>query len=220
VEINYTYYHPPSAGTLQRLVQQTGPGFRFCLKALKEMTLGRSQDRALYAAYQAALDPIDERGQLACVLLQFPNAFRLARESVDHLRFIRDQWPKLPLVVEFRHESWVQDERTWRFLRDHSLAFCCVDEPRLAGLMPPVVQCTASPAYVRFHGRNAAKWYHHQEAWERYDYLYNEAELREWLQPVRDLAAQAGDTYLFFNNHYQASAVKNAQQFVELLGAG
>lgn len=217
VELNFTYYRQPEARTLARLVEQTPSGFRFALKAFQDLTLGRSQDPAAYATYLSGLEPILEREQLAAVLLQFPNSFRLTRESVDHLRFIRRQWPDLPLVVEFRHSEWVADERTFEFLRGQHLAFCAVDEPALRGLMPAVVRYTGEPGYVRFHGRNADKWYHHQEAWERYNYLYNEAELRQWLPRVRGLAEETQDTYLFFNNHYGAKAVKNAQDFARLL---
>ena len=46
--------------------------------------------------------------------------------------------------------------------------------------MPPVAVATGPVAYVRFHGRNAAKWYNHQEAWERYNYTYSTDELQEW----------------------------------------
>lgn len=217
VELNFTFYSLPSAATLERLASQTTSDFRFALKAFREMTQGRSQDPALYTRYAQSLAPIFERGQMGAVLLQFPNGFRLERANVDHLRFIREQWPELPLVVEFRHESWIRDDRIWEFLRGQRLGFCCVDEPQLPGLMPAEARYTAEPAYVRFHGRNAAKWYHHKEAWERYDYLYTEPELRQWLQPVRKLESEAQDTYLFFNNHYQASAVKNAQEFARLL---
>ena len=34
-----------------------------------------------------------------------------------------------------------------------------MDEPALAGLMPPVTLLTAQDAYVRFHGRNAKAWF-------------------------------------------------------------
>lgn len=217
VELNYTFYRLPSASTLERLASQTSADFRFALKAFGDLTLGRSQDRALYTTYARSLTPIVQRRQLAAILLQFPNSFRLERANVDHLRFIREQWPDLPLVVEFRHDSWLHDDRTWEFLSGQRLGFCCVDEPQLPGLMPAEARFTAEPAYVRFHGRNAAKWYKHKEAWERYDYLYTEAELRQWVQAVRTLQSQAQDTYVFFNNHYQASAVKNAQQFAALL---
>lgn len=220
VELNFSYYTQPSAATLERLAAQTDPEFRFTLKACKELTLGRSQEPAEYRQFAAGVAPLVERGQLGAVLLQFPNSFRLTRENVDHLRFMREQWPGWPLVVELRHREWVEDERTFKFLTDQRLGFCGVDEPRLPGLLPPTARYTASPAYVRFHGRNAAKWYHHDEAWERYNYLYAPEELAEWVEPVRELSAHEGDTYLFFNNHYQAKAVQNAQDFAELLAAG
>jgi uncharacterized protein YecE (DUF72 family) len=70
---------------------------------------------------------------------------------------------------------------------------------------------------VRFHGRNAQKWFRHEQAWERYNYLYSAQELAEWVRKVRQIAQQARDTYVFFNNHYNAQAVQNARLFTELL---
>jgi uncharacterized protein YecE (DUF72 family) len=72
-------------------------------------------------------------------------------------------------------------------------------------------------AYVRFHGRNYQKWWKHDEAWERYDYLYNEDELGPWVERVRELDGEAEMTYVMFNNHYHAQAVQNALEFAELL---
>ena len=45
------------------------------------------------------------------------------------------------------------------------------------------------------------------------------AELAEWVGKVRRIAGQAQDTYVFFNNHYNAQAVQNARLFTELLDA-
>ncbi len=111
----------------------------------------------------------------------------------------------------------MDDERTFSFLRDKQMAYCCVDEPRMQDLVPPVTAVTAPLAYVRFHGRNAAKWYGSEQSWERYNYLYNEAELREWVAPVQELQRQAEDVLVFFNNHYSGSAAQNALEFAELL---
>ncbi len=44
-------------------------------------------------------------------------------------------------------------------------------------------------AYVRLHGRNAAKWWDHDEAEDRYDYLYSRGELA----PFADRARAPGD---------------------------
>jgi uncharacterized protein YecE (DUF72 family) len=218
VEINFTHYALPSSRTIKAIAGKTPETFRFSVKSHQDMTLGRSQDPDLYGNYRAGIEPLIAQGKLACVLLQFPNRFDLSREHVNHLAFIRDQWPDLPLAVEFRHRSWVDDERTFDFLRDQRLAYCCVDEPRMAGLVPPVTAVTADFAYVRFHGRNAKHWYGSEEAWMRYNYLYSAEELQEWVPPVGDLQGQVEDVLVFFNNHYSGSAVQNALEFAELLG--
>ncbi|NUQ01022.1 MAG: DUF72 domain-containing protein, partial [Armatimonadetes bacterium] len=98
-------------------------------------------------------------------------------------------------------------------------SWCCVDEPQLRGLMPPVCVATASPAYVRFHGRNARQWYDHEFAWQRYDYLYTEEELRPWIARIRELATEAEEVCVVFNNHYDGQAPTNAAQLRLMLEA-
>ena len=68
-----------------------------------------------------------------------------------------------------------------------------------------------------FHGRNKEKWYNHDEAWERYDYLYSDDELRAWVEPVRGMAARAGRTLVYMNNHRMGQAPQNADTFRHLL---
>lgn len=220
VEVNYTYYQSPSAQTLAAMASATPDGFLFTLKATRQMTLETSQDPDIYRQYADGLTPLLEAGKFGALLLQFPNAFKLSRAAVGHLAFIRNQWPDLALVVEFRDRSWVDDERTFDFLRDHDLGFCCVDQPQFKSLLPPEPIFTADPAYVRFHGRNYEKWWRHDHAWERYNYLYDEQELRQWLPKVRQLDDAATTTYVMFNNHYAGQAAQNALQFAELLREG
>jgi uncharacterized protein YecE (DUF72 family) len=64
---------------------------------------------------------------------------------------------------------------------------------------------------VRFHGRNAAKWYRHEQTWERYNYTYSLTELQEWVPKLRGLDAAAALTLVYFNNHYIGQAVKGAR---------
>jgi uncharacterized protein YecE (DUF72 family) len=78
---------------------------------------------------------------------------------------------------------------------------------------------TADTAYVRFHGRNAARWFDHGSPHERYDYLYGAGELDAWVPRLRELDAAARLTLVFMNNHYEAKAVTNALQLKELLAA-
>jgi uncharacterized protein YecE (DUF72 family) len=72
-------------------------------------------------------------------------------------------------------------------------------------------------SYLRFHGRNAAKWFNHKEAWERYDYLYNREELAQWVPKIHEMADASDDMYVFFNNCHRGQAAVNAAQMQELL---
>ena len=83
-----------------------------------------------------------------------------------------------------------------------------VDAPRTQArnLVPTVVAATSPTAYVRFHGRNASTWnVRGRSAAERFDYLYGEDELREWVEPLRELAERAQNAYAMFNNNGRAS---------------
>ncbi|MFQ5808721.1 MAG: DUF72 domain-containing protein, partial [Armatimonadota bacterium] len=137
--------------------------------------------------------------------------------SAEFIRYLREQIPELPVVVEFRNRGWARQE-TLDMLVDLNLGYCCVDEPPLKGLMPPLAVATSDTGYVRFHGRNAEQWWDHEEAWQRYDYLYSEDELREWVGKVEGVAEKTHQTYVFFNNHYQGKAALNASLFDQLLG--
>ncbi len=220
VEINATYYTPPSSRMIQSFLARTPAHFRFAIKAHKEITHEPAAGEGkgdLFQVFRSALAPLLEAGKLGTILLQFPYAFRPVSENVSYLEEVVERLAWAPLTVEFRNARWVTKE-TLSLLRRLGVAFCCVDEPRLRGLMPPVAEATASLAYVRFHGRNAEKWWEHEQAYERYDYLYSQAELREWLDKIRALAQACEKVFVFFNNHYQGKAAINAQQMLELLG--
>lgn len=222
VELDFTYYQMPSPLTVKGLERKTGTGFKFCVKAHKSMThemAGPDQTRDAFGKFVAAMRPLTEADKLGCILLQFPWKFKPSTESLAYLSYAREILTGLPAVVEFRNRDWVKDE-TFRFLKENDFGYCCVDEPRLRGLMPPVARYTASAAYVRFHGRNAAKWWHHEEPWERYDYLYSKDELLEWLPKIRALASEAGEVYVFFNNCHAGYAAKNALDMKEILRNG
>jgi uncharacterized protein YecE (DUF72 family) len=99
------------------------------------------------------------------------------------------------------------------------MGFCCVDEPPLKGLMPPVAVATSPVAYVRFHGRNAAKWWQHEQAWERYDYTYSEQELETWIPRLKELAATSPLTLVYANNHYKGQSVDTIHKLEKLLAS-
>ena len=215
VEVNATYYRVPDAGMLERMEKKTPDGFRFVVKLYHAMTHESSLDPALYREFLSALRPLKDAGKYDGLLAQFPWAFKRTPDHRRHLKAMRDLLAGEPLFVEFRHDSWLTPELE-PSLREHRIGYCAVDEPQLAGLVPPVTMVTAEDAYVRFHGRNAQTWWG-REGGDRYDYDYREDELKEWVKKVTALAEQARRTYLFFNNCHAGQAARNAKLMQELL---
>lgn len=210
-ELNYTYYRLPEASQLARMAERVPDDFVFSLKAYRGITHEREDVAGNLRRLGEAVEPLAQTGRLGAVLLQFPNSFRPSADAVALLELCREELPSVPLVAEFRQAQWLRRE-AFDLLRRLNMGYCCVDEPRLRGLMPPVAVATADVAYVRFHGRNAAKWYQHDEAWERYDYNYKPEELQEWLPKLRELDEAAEHVYVYTNNHWQGQAVDTARQ--------
>ncbi len=232
VEVNSTYYGIPAPRVLARMEQKTPAGFRFIVKLNQAMTHQSASEPELYTRFLEAVQPLKDAGKYHGLLAQFPWAFRRDDRSKAHLERLRERLPGEPLWVEFRHASWMHPKLP-AWLAERELGYCCVDEPALPGLVPPVTHVTNGIGYVRFHGRNAQHWWgsgaRTAEPGERtatarggreqlrYDYDYSERELREWLARVNVLAQQAKQTYLFFNNCHAGQAARNAKLMEELL---
>ena len=93
------------------------------------------------------------------------------------------------------------------------MSWVVVDAPKTdAANVPDTLVATTTPtAYVRFHGRNAGTWnVRGGSAAQRFDHLYGEDELREWVPPLRQLSEQAAEAYAFFNNNNQTDGVAQA----------
>jgi uncharacterized protein YecE (DUF72 family) len=219
LELNYTYYAMPSARTLDAMAAKAGDRLVFTVKAHREITHDRSAGPETVGRFCQALGPLRERGRLGCVLLQFPWSFPRDRAAQEYLSRLRDLFGDVPLVAEFRHRRWI-DDRAFAFLRERGIGYCAVDQPALPNLVPPVAAATSPVGYVRFHGRNAAHWWEHREAWQRYDYRYTREELAAWVPRILALAGETETVYVFTNNHYQAKAVENAGMLRDLLRQG
>jgi len=213
VELNFTYYGIPNPRTLERMVERTPEGFTFWVKANEATT--HKRDRSVAGQFNEAIAPAREAGRLAGILCQFPYSFRNDQRSRAYLAELAEDFPHDPLVVEFRNIEWA-NQAVYDFLRHHKLGFCCVDEPKLEGLMPPVAVVTSPVAYLRFHSRDASKWYEGGGK-ERYNYLYQREELEEWLPRVQELHNEAENVYIFFNNCHAGHAAVNAAEFKALL---
>jgi uncharacterized protein YecE (DUF72 family) len=189
----------------------------------------------VFRRFLEALEPLRSSGKLGGILFQFPSYVVYKDASLDYIRWAREQIGDDEMLLEFRHVSWFDDEHraeTLAFLEEIDAANVIVDAPRIEGgknLIPTVQALTNETAYVRFHGRNADTWNKRGgSASERFDYLYSEEELAEWVGPLRELSEQAEQAYAFFNNNAtspdghggrMAQAAANAKALQQLLQA-
>jgi uncharacterized protein YecE (DUF72 family) len=205
----------PEAKQLASMVERTGGRVEFAIKAHRSMTHERTASDADYGGFLGAVKELRNADRLAAVLAQFPYSFRQCEENRRYLKQLADRLGP-PLVVELRRIDWAEDPII-HWLAKMGVGYACVDEPQIKGLMPPKAVVTARPAYVRFHGRNDAKWYEHDRPEERYDYRYKLSELQEWKGKIGDLEKQADKVFVFFNNHFQGKAVESAKMMEKLL---
>lgn len=219
VEIDASYYGVLPAQTVARMNARTPKEFRFCFKVPQtvshppEAGLARVHDDA--AAFVESVGPIVDAGKFGCALLQFPNGFKPNERTERYLHAAAAALAPLRLVAEFRNREW-QTAQYYAMLAELGVGWCNVDMPSYETLMRPSSDVSSDIAYVRFHGRNAAKWWTGNNT-TRYEYDYSAQELVPWTDRVADMEERARTTFAFFNNHARGNAARNAEIFVDLL---
>ncbi len=166
----------------------------------------------VFRLFHDALAPLRDAGKLGGILLQFPSYIVYKPASLEYLEWAKEQLGDDEMLVEFRHSSWLADENrqeTLRLLERLGAAHVVVDAPRIEGarnLVPTVPALTSPTLYVRFHGRNAETWNKRGGgAQERFDYLYPKEELREWVEPLRELAGDSEQAFAMMNTNKWSS---------------
>jgi len=256
VEVDATYYHPPTEELAALWVRRTPQDFRFDVKAYSLLTqhptrpaslwediaqeidpehadkksiyishLPQAAQDAAWERFRQALMPLHSAGKLGAVFFQFPQWFTNRRDNREYLDTLPGRLPDYQVAVEFRHHSWLDGDsaaKTLKQLENLGLAYVAVDEPQgFSSSVPPVVAATADLAVLRMHGHNTDNWERKGiTAAERFKYLYSEEELEQWAPKVQELAKDARETHVVFNNCYRDYGVQNAQQMMQMVDAG
>jgi uncharacterized protein YecE (DUF72 family) len=214
--------HPTPLSALPKDIREAVP------PELKEKTNLYSRDLPadlideLWSRFERALLPLDSAGKLGVVLFQFPPWFYPGNEQRQYILSCKARLPQYRIAVEFRHNSWVNEkdiERTLNFLHENGLPYVCVDEPQgFKSSVPAITEATSDIALVRFHGRNREMWEKKGvTATERFNYLYSEEELKEWVPRIKELASRTRQLHVLFNNCYGDKAVVNGRQIKLML---
>ena len=188
------------------------------------VTLTPELEQALARRLVEECGPLAEAGKLGAFLVQLTPGFSPRKHELDELTGLLEALAPHRVAVEFRHRGWVEDERaeaTLGWLSDHGVAFVATDSPpgEHMTIMPPVDAVTRDDlAYVRLHGRDTEGYLKGGSVAERFGWIYSDEELEEVAGRVRNLAEQAADVHVFFNNNRDDDAPSAASRFRELIG--
>jgi uncharacterized protein YecE (DUF72 family) len=146
VEVDSTYYFPPSEKNSVLWIERTPPNFTFNIKAYSLLTNHPTRRESLYKdlqdtapegkrnvyrqdlpdetvdevwqRFRDALMPLHSAGKLGAVLFQFPKWFPISRASKAYIDEVVERLPDYRVAIEFRHKSWMEERNV-----EESLSF-------------------------------------------------------------------------------------------------
>jgi uncharacterized protein YecE (DUF72 family) len=218
VEVQQTFYEPPSDAVMRRWLAAAPPGFEFTLKAWQLIT-----HESKSPTYRRLKRPLDERERATCgafkdsaivrralertlecarllrasiLLFQCPPSFRPEPVNVERLRHfvLHVARPRCPPGLRL---AWEPRGSAWTQRADLAVELC--QELGLVYVVDPFVdaiRATAGPAYLRLHGVTGAR------------HVYTDEELER----LADLTPP--DAHVMFNN---IPRVNDAKRFLGLL---
>jgi uncharacterized protein YecE (DUF72 family) len=216
VELNFTFYRPPTRQMLERLANKTPKGFSFLVKL--PQSISHNESPLDLPGFRHAVEGLAQLGKLAGVLCQFPQSRHCTKAACSWVETISRELRHLHLAVEFRHRSWNRPGLV-DWLAEREIDLVAVDVPEIAALFPRGWMQSTSTAYIRLHSRQEEKWY--AEGQERYDYDYSDEELGEWVDELsRRMRAGTTQRAMFlFNNCQRSQAAINARRMQAILGS-
>ncbi len=170
--------------------------------------------------FRTGIEPLASAGRLGALLAQFPPSFKSGEASREYVARLVHSLADYPVAVELRHRSWSDDlAATLALLNELQAAWVQIDEPKFRlSIRQNQLPNVRGFYYMRLHGRNAANWWRHDKAEDRYDYLYSADELKEFSETADAARRLVKKVYVYTNNHFSAKSVANAATIKRQLG--
>jgi uncharacterized protein YecE (DUF72 family) len=146
VEVDSSYYFPPSEKNSVLWIERTPTDFTFNVKAYSLLTNHPTRPESLYKdlqdsvpegkrriyreqlpdavveevweRFREALLPLHSAGKLGAILFQFPQWFTISRRSKAYIEECASRMGDMRIAVEFRHRSWLEERNA-----EETLAF-------------------------------------------------------------------------------------------------
>jgi len=177
VEINSSFYAPPSAAMVKSWAGRIGEDFRFAIKSPRSIThtlkLGKGASEAADRLGKT-LDLLG--GKLGPVLFQLPPFFRQDLKTLED--FLTQTAGMKKKVFEFRHDSWLND-LTYQLLEKHDAGFCIAETED----MKPVLRVTGELPYFRLRKDG-----------------YTAKDVEVWTEKIREIIKGSEQAYVYLRH--------------------
>ena len=177
VEINSSFYAPPSTAMVKSWSSKTNEKFKFSFKAPRVIThiqkLGKGSSEAAVKLSKTLDNLGPRRGP---ILFQLPPFLKmdlgLLGAFLSETSRIKDR------VFEFRHESWLNDS-TYQLLDKNEAGFCIAETEDLE----PVLRVTGGLAYFRLRLES-----------------YSEKTVRQWADKIGRTVGDSKACYVYLRH--------------------
>ncbi len=193
VEINNSFYRVPKPDVVHNWAETVPEGFQFVLKATRRIThFKRVKDVREETEYFVGIAN-ELRDRLGAILFQFPPNFKKDMERLQTFIDLLSERP--PVAMEFRHDSWYDDE-VRECLRGHNAALCFAHEDDdTTQQVGERFTSTADWGYLRLRGSE-----------------YGDDEMKAWAERVS--AQDWGRAFVFFKHEDEGLGPKLARAFL------
>ncbi len=187
-EFNGSFYKFPTERIFTNWYNKTPDSFLFSVKVPKEIThIKKLKDceSLLGEFYEVCKNGMKEK--LGAVLFQFPPSYDFSKQKLENIIGLLNY--DFNNVIEFRHETWWNDE-VWNAFKDNKITFCSVSHPDL----PQTIFKDFPLLYIRFHGIPK---------------MFYSSYSTEELQNIND-AIDSKLGFVYFNNTASEAGILNA----------
>ena len=179
VEINNTFYRLPKENVLRDWASQVPEQFTFAIKASQRIThYARLKPECADTVDFLLKNTATLGSRLGPILFQLPP--NMKKDTARLRGFLGLLPPDRRFTIEFRHESWFEDD-VFAALREHDVAMCLAEQEDFK--CP--VHATATWGYLRLHRAD-----------------YNDGALGEWAKCVN--GQTWSEAYVFFKHDEDA----------------
>ena len=221
VEVDSTFYHPPTPQVAAHWLDVTPDDFVFSVKMPREITHQRKlRDCAEpLGQFLASITPLHRK--LGAVLIQFPPYFTVKNGEHALREFVRELPHDFRFAIEFRDPSW-HLPRVVHLLEEHRICWAWTDLTGMerANEAPfEFLPRTTDFLFVRMLGELESKYRSDGSRAFRYREIRwpRDTSLSHWREKIRLAQAEVARVFIYINNHFEGFSPHSVRRFAEVL---